>query len=137
MIKAYIAHPCRGASGSRKEIKANIEENEKICCAIINDERLGDISPISPLTGFSFFDEDYPESKIMRHCYAMLNGCFDPDWTCRDKQYIVGETYEEETAWVITPPVGNIGLNKFAVVEADDVSPEKADDTKDLKKASL
>lgn len=79
MIKAYIAHPYRGASGTREEIKANIEENEKICRAIINDIRFGDISPISPLMGFSFFDEDYPEDKIMRHCYAMLDNC-DEVW---------------------------------------------------------
>lgn len=71
---------------------------------------------------------------------------FNPDWTCRDKQYRVGGTYEEETAGMCTsgmhfceyplavldyyPPVGNMKLNKFAVVEADGVSPEKADDTK-------
>ena len=72
---------------------------------------------------------------------------FNPDWTCRDKQYTVGETYEEEAAKLCEsgihfcecpldilnyyPPVGaNMELNKFAVVEADDVSLEKADDTK-------
>ncbi|MDY2985899.1 MAG: hypothetical protein SOR75_11320 [Synergistes jonesii] len=72
---------------------------------------------------------------------------FNPDWTCRDKQYAIGETYEEETAKMCRsgihfceypldvlgyyPPVGtNMELNKFAVVEADDLSPEKADDTK-------
>ena len=72
---------------------------------------------------------------------------FNPDWTCRDKQYAIGETYEEETAKMCRsgihfceypldvlgyyPPVGtNMELNKFAVVEADDVSLEKADDTK-------
>ena len=71
---------------------------------------------------------------------------FNPDWTCRNKQYAIGETCEEETAKMCTsgihfceyplgvlgyyPPVGNMELNKFAVVEADDVSLEKADDTK-------
>ncbi len=72
---------------------------------------------------------------------------FNPDWTCRDKQYRVGGTYEEETAEMCTsgmhfceyplavldyyPPIdSNMKLNKFAVVEADGVSPEKADETK-------
>lgn len=72
---------------------------------------------------------------------------FNPDWTCRNKQYTVGETYEEKEAKMCRsgihfceyplavldyyPPIGdNMELNKFAVVEADDVSPEKSDETK-------
>ncbi|WP_352401989.1 DUF4406 domain-containing protein [Synergistes jonesii] len=104
MIKAYIAHPYRGASGSREEIKANIGENEKICRAIITDESFVDISPISPLTGFSFFDEDYPEYKIMRHCYTMLNGCNEV-WVFGEWESSLGVVKEISYAIEIGKPV--------------------------------
>ena len=71
---------------------------------------------------------------------------FNSDWTCRDKQYEVGKTYEEDTAslcnaglhFVGNPadifnyytPVNNGILNKFAEVIAEDVSDQQEGDSK-------
>ena len=68
---------------------------------------------------------------------------FDQNWRCRDKQYEVGKTYEEEKAVLCQEGMhfcenpfdvftyySSSDRARYAEVEADDVSPEKDIDSK-------
>jgi hypothetical protein len=75
---------------------------------------------------------------------------FDENWKCRDKQYEVGKTYEEEEAELCESGIHfcenpldvlnyyDLCNSKFAEIEAENVSKQKSADTKRVaKKVSI